>query len=209
MKIVEHHAELVSYTHEPEKLIEKMGRLCYKSEERITEDSHVAFIQMLMDPKKAHESVLEHAVASFVIGTDRGISHELVRHRIASYSQSSTRYCNYSKGKFGGEITVVKPVELDLPSSEYQAWHHACATAEQCYMAMLDAGAKPQVARAVLPTCLFTEVGMTANFREWLHFLKLRTSHAAHPDMRAVAKKIGQRLFFIAPTVFAAYGEQS
>ena len=211
MKIVDHRVELVAYTHEPEKLIEKMGRLCYKSEDRITDTSHVAFIQMLMDPKKAHESVLEHASASFIIGTDRGITHELVRHRLASYSQTSTRYCNYSKEKFGSEITVVKPVDLipatgDVATHDsdvaWFAWVHSCCEAEEAYLKMLEKGVKPQVARAVLPTCLYTEIGMTANFREWLHFLKMRTSPAAHPDMQVVAKKIQSKLRFIAPTVF-------
>jgi thymidylate synthase (FAD) len=203
MKILlEPTAMLVAYTHEPERLIEKMGRLCYKSEDKITETSHVAFIRMLLDLTRQHESVLEHASASFILGTDRGISHELVRHRLASYSQTSTRYCNYSKEKFGGEITVVKPVDLPDNCGSYRIWEESMKEAEASYLGLLSRSISPQTARSVLPTCLYTEVGMTANFREWRHFLKLRTSPAAHPDMRVLALKIQSRLRFIAPTVF-------
>jgi thymidylate synthase (FAD) len=205
MRILTHSATLVAHTPDPEKLIEQAGRLCYKSEDRITEDSHVAFIRMLLDPKKAHESVLEHATASFIIGTDRGISHEIVRHRLASYSQTSTRYVNYSKDKFGNEIAVVKPVDLVEKTPAYYAWREGCKLAEGAYMLMLDHGAKPQVARSVLPTCTYTEIAMTANFREWRHFLKMRLSPGAHPDIRVVAGLIRDELLKIAPTVFAEF----
>lgn len=200
MKIVEPYVKLASYTPDAEKLIEQLGRLCYKSEDRITQDSAHEFIQMLKG--RNHESVLEHASASFVIGTDRGISHELVRHRIASFSQTSTRYCNYSKGKFGGEIGVVRPSQLKEGTPEYKHWLRGCLTAEDCYLSMLPY-VTPQVARSVLPTCTFTEIGMTANFREWLHFLKLRTSPAAHPDMQVIARMIAFELQNIAPSVFS------
>jgi len=118
---------------------------------------------------------------------DRGVSHEIVRHRPASYCQESTRYCNYSKADFGGEITVVRPFYLSPDDSDYPAWETACKAAETAYFAMLDSGRTAQEARCVLPTCLKTELVMTATADEWLHFLMLRTAEAAHPQMREVA----------------------
>lgn len=216
MKIVKQSAELiglhtpVSYNgfsgewdsniegQNPEKLIERSGRVCYKSEDKITSDSHIAFIDMIA--KRQHESVIEHSCATFLIVCDRGVSHEIVRHRIASYSQESTRYCNYSKDKFGNEITVIEPPGLDEVSRGH--WLNAVHVAEVVYQKMLEQKMAPQIARSVLPTCLKTEVVMTANFREWRHFLKLRTAPSAHPQMREVAKIIGEVLKKVAPTVF-------
>lgn len=200
MKIVEPYVKLVHATENPEKLIELAGRLCYKSEDAITEGSAPRFIEMLK--RRGHLSVLEHATASFIIGTDRGVTHELVRHRLASYSQTSTRYCNYSKGKFGGEISVVKPIDLVEETRAHDIWLGCCEEAERSYLQMLEAGCSPQVARSVLPTCLFTEIAMTANFREWLHFIELRTSPAAHPDMRRIAVMIQQALRLVSSTIF-------
>ena len=206
MKILEHNVSLLSFTPNPEQVIEVAGRLCYKSTPKLDDPDHTAnFIRMLLDPAKAHESVLEHASVGFIIGTDRGISHELVRHRIASYSQTSTRYVNYAKDRFGSEISVVCPVDLIEGTPAWCAWRECCAIAEKGYMLMLDHGAKPQVARSVLPTCTYTEVAMTANLREWRHFLKLRLSPAAHPDMRAVAARCLEQLTCIAPNVFADF----
>ena len=204
MRIVPHSVTLLHSTPDPERVIERAGRVCWKSEDRITDTSHVAFIRMLLDPSRKHESVLEHASAGFLIQTDRGISHELVRHRIASYSQSSTRYC-----KFTSEITVVKPSELPQEGPALDAWMASCARAETCYFAMLLSGVKPEIARSVLPTCLATEVVMTANFREWRHFLKLRLAPSAHPDMRVVAGLIRDQLIELAPTVFEEFRRDS
>jgi len=207
MKIREHNVTLLSATPDAEKVIERAGRLCYLSQDRITNESSAAFVRMLLDPSKAHESVLEHASASVIIGTDRGISHELVRHRIASYSQTSTRYVNYNKDKFGSEISVIKPVDIEDHSEDWFDWQDACLFAESKYMKMIRRGAKPQVARSVLPTCTYTEIAMTCNLREWRHFIKLRLSPAAHPDMRVVAAKVLDQLHVIAPTVFAEFAQ--
>ncbi len=193
-------ADLLSFTPVPERLIERAGRVCWKSEERMSEDSAPAFIRMIRS--KNHASVLEHASATFLIKTDRGISHEIVRHRIASFSQESTRYCNYSKDKFANEITVVKPCGVPEDSAMYEEWFNGCRAAERQYFEMLKCGASPQTARAVLPTCLKTEIVMTANLREWMHFLELRTSPAAHPDIQIIANMIKDQLLSIAPTVF-------
>lgn len=173
------------------KRIEQAGRVCYKSEENITEDSAIKFAQNIL--KRGHEAVLEHCSFTVKFIVDRGVSHEIVRHRVASYCQESTRYCNYSKDKFGKEITVIKPCfwrEDEEENKEYiklAIWKRSMQDAENAYFELLDSGATPQEARTVLPNSLKTEVVMTADIREWRHFFKLRTSSAAHPQMREVA----------------------
>ena len=121
---------------------------------------------------------------------DRGVSHEIVRHRPASYCQESTRYCNYSKDRFGCEITFIKPYTFYEDTASYRAWKRACKVCEDEYFNLLEIGELPQMARDVLPTSTKTEVVMTANIREWRHFFKLRalgTTGAPHPQMREVA----------------------
>lgn len=152
--------------------------------------------------KRGHEAVLEHASFSVKFVCDRGVSHELVRHRLASYCQESTRYCNYSKDGFGNEITVIKPLYLDAHSHGYAIWRRSCATAETAYFDLLDYGCSPQEARAVLPNSLKTEVYMTADLREWRHFFKLRTGPAAHPQMREVALLALQQAKAAVPVIF-------
>ena len=166
------------------KHIELCGRVCYKSEDRITEDSSRKFIKSILE--RGHESVLEHFSITVRFIVDRGISHEIVRHRLASYSQESTRYCNYSKDGFENEITVIGPEALNLSPEAYANWKLSCERAERGYFGMLETGCTPQAARSVLPNSLKTEVIMTANLREWRHFLKLRTSLSAHPQMREI-----------------------
>ena len=204
MKIVEHSVELLWITPNPLQTIEAAGRTCYKSEDKITPDSAEKFCNMIY--QRGHESVVEHACASFRIVCDRGVSHEIVRHRIASYSQESTRYCNYSKDKFGNEITVIQPPgigDADTQPAEWRAWFAAMIATEEAYNKMIAAGCSPQIARSVLPTCLKTELVMTANFREWMHFIKLRTDPAAHPQIRPIAEEIRLKLCDYAPSIFA------
>lgn len=167
------------------KRIEECGRVCYKSEDKITDDSAVKFVQNII--KRGHEAVLEHCSFTLKFICDRGVSHEIVRHRIAAYCQESTRYCNYSKDGFGNEITVIEPCFLNKTDPAYGHWYNACQKAEEEYFNMLSAGCSPQEARSVLPNSLKTEVVMTADLREWRHFFKLRCSPAAHPQMREVA----------------------
>ena len=198
MKIIEPSVQLLWVTTNPEKQIESAGRTCYKSEDRITEDSAGKFVTMLR--KSGHHAMLEHAVASFRIVTDRGISHEIVRHRIASYAQESTRYCNYSKDKFGSECSFIQPPNLTY--TQTMLWRSACSVAEKTYFALLQNGCRPEIARSVLPTCLKTEIVMTANLREWRYFIKLRGSKAAHPQIRPIAYSIWRILMTIAPNVF-------
>ena len=130
---------------------------------------------------------LTHYDRTVIFTCDRGISHEIVRHRPASYCQESTRYCNYSKEGFGGEITVIEPSYLEPGTAPYRLWKVACDFAESQYFALLNVGLYPQEARGVLPTCLKTEVCMTTYLSEWRHFLSLRGSMAAHPQIRELA----------------------
>ena len=171
--------------------IERAARTCYKSEDKITEQGESAkkLIKNLI--KNGHEAMLEHSQLSVKFICDRGVSHELVRHRMASFAQESTRYCNYSGDKFGNEITVIEPVffkklsttEKEIAVKEpvitqdpfirsYGHWYSTCKLIEVVYLAMLAKGLTPQEARCILPNCLKTEVVMTANYREWRHILR-------------------------------------
>ncbi len=182
------------------KHIELCGRVCYKSEDKITDTSATTFVTSII--KRGHEAVLEHYDITVKFICDRGVSHELVRHRLASYCQESTRYCNYSKDGFGGEITVIWPYFLSKGSTAMQHWVWACRQAEDAYFNMLNFGCTPQEARSVLPNSLKTEVVMTANLREWRHFFKLRTAPAAHPQMRELAVPLLHRMQELVPVVF-------
>ena len=182
------------------KRIEKAGRTCYKSEDRITEESAKSFVRKLME--RGHESVLEHASITVRFVCDRGVSHEIVRHRLASYSQESTRYCNYSNYRFGSELTVIKPCFLTEKTGAYMSWVTAMHLAEIMYSDMLAEGCTPQEARSVLPSSTKTEVVMTANLREWRHFLKLRTAKAAHPQMRELTVPLLKELQAWIPVIF-------
>ena len=164
--------------------IESAGRTCYKSEDKMTPDSGRKFVKMIL--ASGHESVIEHASATVRFVCDRGVTHELVRHRLASYSQESTRYANYSKDKFGSEITVIRPLFWKEGSPEYALWEQAMLDAERSYLALTEGGAKAQEARSVLPNSLKTEIVMTANLREWRHVFRLRCAGPAHPQIREI-----------------------
>lgn len=166
------------------KRLERAGRTCYKSEERIGPHTARAFVQRIVD--SAHDSVLEHEKATVRFICDRGVSHELVRHRIASFSQESTRYCNYGKDKHGGEITVVRPYFWNEGSPEWETWKRGCEAAEQAYLQLLAFGSSPEQARGVLPNAVKTEIVVTANLREWRHILRLRVHPRAHPQIREI-----------------------
>jgi thymidylate synthase (FAD) len=179
--------EVLAVTTLPLQLVELAGRTCYKSEGNISVNSAKQFAETLL--RHGHESVIEHASATLKLTCDRGVTHELVRHRLASYSQESTRYCNYKGG-----ITFVIPPWVDIVPGEYQSsrliiyaddvWFWSMLQAETWYLHLLSMGWTPQQARSVLPNSLKTEIVVTANLREWRHILKLRTSKAAHPQMR-------------------------
>ena len=180
--------------------IERAGRTCYKSDGRITDGSFASFVEQII--KREHESVLEHEKVTLRIICDRGVSHEIVRHRIGSYSQESTRYCNYSDEKFSKEITVIKPLFWEEGSPKLESWRVAMRTAEKSYFDLLETGATPQEARSVLPNSLKTEIVVTYNLREWRYFLRLRTATTAHPQMREVANMCKEILQKNIPIVF-------
>ena len=195
-------------------MIEKIGRVCYKSEDLIMEDGESAkkFVAMLI--KNGHEAMLEHSNLSVKFIVDRGISHELVRHRIASFAQESTRYCNYTKDKFGSEcnfIDITPGIKLDnkmksMETSEIalvlEEWEKAMEDAERHYMKILELGATPQIARSVLPNSTKTEIIVSANYREWRNFFKLRIPKTAHPQMREVTIPLLKELKEMIPVIF-------
>ena len=166
------------------KAIEIAGRTCYKSENNIDEDSAKKFCRNLIERK--HEAMLEHSSLSVKFICDRGVSHELVRHRLASFAQESTRYCNYSNDKFGNELTFIKPSFFTERENEYGIWINCMKNCEKAYFDLINEGAKPQEARSVLPNSIKTEVIITTNYREWRHFFNLRAAREtgpAHPQM--------------------------
>jgi len=182
--------------------IEQAARTCYKSENKITEDgeSAKALIKQLI--KSGHEAMLEHSSLSVKFVVDRGVSHEIVRHRLFSFAQESSRYCNYSKNKFGSEITFIEPCFWDIKDYNMITWLAVCSCVETAYFNLLKEGAAPQEARTVLPNSVKTELIVTGNYREWRHFLKLRTDKAAHPQMREVAIPLLKELQRRIPIVF-------
>jgi len=182
------------------KQIESIGRTCYKSEDKITEDSSIKFTQNLID--KGHEAMLEHNAITVRFTCDRGVSHELVRHRLASFAQESTRYCNYSKDKFSNELTFIKPIFWDKGCQGYNLWINAMRYAEYLYKDMIKKGATPQEARTVLPNSLKTEIVMTMNLREWRHFFKLRVAVVAHPQMRELTIPLLEEFKTLIPIIF-------
>ena len=201
MKIIEPSFEIMPVNGEEIlKNIERAGRTCYKSEDKITKDSARKFVAAII--KSGHESVIEHEKITVRIICDRGVTHEIVRHRIASYSQESTRYCNYANDKFGNELTFIRPFYWKDDPAKMGVWTNAMEWIEQDYMELIRLGATPQEARAILPNSLKTEIVVTMNLREWRHFLKLRTSPAAHPQIREVAIPILKKFKELVPIVF-------
>jgi thymidylate synthase (FAD) len=185
------------------KHIERVARVCYKSEDKITEDGESAkkILKTLMT--KQHFSVLEHSQLAVKFIVDRGISHEIVRHRLSSFAQESTRYCNYSNDKFDNQITVVSPARLLVYNDRaYRKWTQAMIDAENYYFDILAEGVKPELARDVLPNSVKTELIVTTNFREWRHILDLRTSPMAHPQMRQVMVPLLEELQEKIPIIF-------
>lgn len=229
MRIVDQSHKILSYTigtycidgmiDDSERCIERVGRVCYKSEDRITADSYKRFNAMLL--KRGHEAMVEHASATVHFVTDRGVSHELVRHRLASFAQESTRYCDYA----GGHVTFVKPVWMDKsvigvwPGDELAADHCTnenielisdLIAAENLYKAWRQRGWPPEKARGFLPNFLKTEIVITANFREWRHIFKLRaigTTGRPHPQMQALMLPVLAEFQQLWPTIFETIGE--
>ena len=177
--------------------VEQCGRICYKSESKIMDDSAKEFVANLI--KNGHESALEHYSFSVRFICDRGVSHEIVRHRIASYSQESTRYCSYR-----GNVAFIAPpfYSEDERDQEYKVWRNAMNNAESYYNILINKGSTPGEARSVLPNSLMTQLVMTANLREWRHFFRLRTAPAAHPQMREITVPLLDKAAELIPVVF-------
>lgn len=184
MRVIKPSAAIEFATPNLEECIEAAGRTCWKSDDKIEPGSAGPFIERIKNFK--HESVLEHGAITVRFVVDRGVSHELVRHRVASFSQESTRYCNYGKDKFSNELTFIEPPFWSDVDTNMFTWEQHCRDSESAYLDMLEHGATPQEARSILPNSLKTEVVMTANPREWRHVFKLRCDKAAHPQMREI-----------------------
>ena len=208
MILVKPSHEILFISPKPLETIEAAGRICYKSENKITEGSAEKFVRMII--KRGHHSVIEHASMSVRFICDRGVTHEIVRHRLAAYSQESTRYCNYKGG-----VTFIIPPWIDLPKGEFfdagelfsgycseYVWFRSMQNAEAAYIHLLADGWSPQQARSVLPNSLKTEIVMTANLREWMHVFKLRTSKAAHPQMRELMIPLLKEVKTLVPVIF-------
>ena len=211
-----------SATGDPLHLIELCGRTCYKTEEKMTQDSAEKFVAMVK--KRGHHSVLEHSAVTVKFITDVGVTHELVRHRIVAVSQESTRYCNYK----GGVTFVIPPWLSSIPVGEYKesesvkwpdydrikeqvgatTWFTAMIHAEKWYIHLLNRGWTAQMARDVLPKSLKTEIMVTANLREWLHILTLRCDGAAHPQMRQIMTPLLHDLNERIPVIFGELADK-
>ncbi|MBR3704728.1 MAG: FAD-dependent thymidylate synthase [Oscillospiraceae bacterium] len=189
------------------KKIERIGRVCYKSEDKIGDDTAEGFIRGII--KRGHESVIEHESISVKVICDRGVTHEIVRHRIASYSQESTRYCNYTSDKFSNQISCIDiatgfhyDMNSEADRKKWEIWNAAMEAAEKYYFELIHAGAKPEEARSVLPNSLKTEIVMTMNMREWRHFIRLRGSRAAHPQIAEITAQIREEFIRRYPVFF-------
>jgi thymidylate synthase (FAD) len=203
MKIIAPSASILAMDDGPDILarLELAGRTCYKSEGNITADSAAPFLERIV--RSGHHSVIEHASATVRIVCDRGVSHELVRHRLASFSQESTRYADYSGKRFGKEITVIRPCFWPEDSPAYRLWFDAVRRSEDAYFALLAGGAVAQQARSVLPSSLKTEIVVTCNMREWRHIFELRCAPAAHPQMREIMVPLLRDMHRRVPSLFA------
>lgn len=195
MKLIKQKAELLYVTPNAEEHIERAGRICYKSESKIDKGTAEIFVGHLK--KLGHLSVIEHAYASFLFVTNRGVSHELVRHRLASYSQESTRYVRYQDTEY------IEPTwYADATDEQKRLFEDSLSYTEICYGQLLKTGWRPEQAREVLPNALKTEIVMTANLREWVHVFKLRCSNKAHPQIRDLMYQARTRLWEQVPVLF-------
>lgn len=209
MKLIKPYTELLTPvdTQEVYKTIEKVARTCYKSEDKITDISAERMVKSLI--KSGHEAMIEFFDITVKFVTDRGVSHEIVRHRVASYAQESTRYCNYTCEKFGSELTFIRPTWYDKTSfNTHGGFEKHLENTEQLYFALLDQGYSPQEARQILPNALKTEINVKMNLREWRHFFKLRCHHTAHPDIRVLAIELLDKMYKLLPVVFEDLHEQ-
>lgn len=205
MRIIEPSYEILTPINGDEvlKAIEKVARTCYKSEDKIGEGTAERMTAMLI--KNKHEAMIEFFDITVKFTHNRGFTHEMVRHRLCSFAQESSRYCNYSEDKFGNEITVIKPYWLTPDcsnQSSFDEWYTAVSTSERQYFKLLACGLQAQAARGILPNDLKTEINVKANLREWRTIFKLRTAPSAHPDMRRVMIPLLEELRVKIPVIF-------
>lgn len=210
MNLIKPSFKIEGYYMEDPADLEAIGRVCYKSEDRITSTSAEKFIKARLG---LHESVIEHSALTVRFICDRGVTHELVRHRLCAFSQESTRYCNYKGG-----VTFIIPPWINIEEGDYgtsiegfhdptekdsdENWFNLMLEAERTYTSLIDMGWTPQQARSVLPNSTKTEIVVTANFREWRHIFKLRCDKAAHPQMRELMIPLLAAVQFNIPVVF-------
>lgn len=189
-----------------EESIERAARTCYKSEDKINPGSAEKLVRMLRD--RGHHAMLEFGYAEAKIVADRGLTHELVRHRLASYAQESTRFCNYSKGKFQSEITVIEQPGLESGKPGRGIWLEAMCAAETAYLNLIEKGVHPQIARSVLPIGLKTEITIGANTREWRHIFTMRCAKTAHPIIRGVMLRVLEEFNKKMPAIYEDLAEK-
>lgn len=191
--------------------LEVCGRVAYKSEDRITPGSAKKFVSSIVGNQ--HLSVIEHVGMTVKFVVDRGISHELVRHRLCSFTQESTRYCNYSKDKYKNQLTFIIPPWVEVEPGEYDFdkgynvvdsfdWFYSLRVAENCYLRLLATGWTPQQARSVLPNSLKTELIVTANLREWRHIFEMRCGSNVHPQMAEIMVPLRDEMIKLLPEIF-------
>lgn len=185
MKIIEPSIEVEDYN--PlliMKNIERACRTCYRSEDKISENSYKNLLKNCIN--RGHESVLEHEKITIRMICDIGVYKDLTRHRFASFSIESTRYCAYNKDKFGNEIKFIRPCNIEEDTILYDLWEDAMTEVEYNYIMMSNNGATPDQMRMILPHSTAALVTMTANIREWKHILELRCSSHAHPAVQQI-----------------------
>ena len=198
MKVIEQYFEWVLKPENVLEIIERAGRTCYKSEDKITNGSDEKFVRSLID--RGHEAMIEISIDPIVrLVTNRRVSHELVRHRHISPAQESQRYCNYSSD----DIEFILPVwDEESTNTQRKLWIEACETCEMVYKDLIRNGWRPEQAGDVLPNATKTEIIIKANFREWRHIFKLRCSPKAHPQMRELMLILLKEFYIAFPVIF-------
>ena len=202
MKIIEQYHEILSVPENLMQTVELAGRTCYKSESNITPESAGKFVSMLIG--HGHHAMIEFGSIIVKFVTNRGVTHELVRHRLCSFAQESTRYVNYG----GDDIEFIlpdwasKPCDAENGHGPMKIWRSSMLAAENAYKELLKKGWRPEQAREVLPNSLKTEIVVQANIREWRHIFKLRAAPQAHPQIKALMKPLLSELREKLPVVF-------
>lgn len=210
MKVIEQGYEILNISDKPLQSMELSARLCYKSEDKTTDDSAETLIRSLI--KSGHDKILEFADITVKITTDRVCSHQLVRHSVGiSILQESQRYCNYSKDKFGHNVVFINPIlsatENDIiylkeNNTAYRLWENSCIKSELAYFDLLKTGIKAEMARLVLPNSTKTELIAKINFRALIHIFNLRCSPKAQPQIRALFIELRKEMQQLFPVIF-------